>query len=270
MEAFRYPVAFFSHGTPMLAYGEDRYQEMLHQFAAQFPKPRAVIILSAHSVSSDRIHILRTKENRIQHDFNGFPTELYEIEYRCPGEPEVADEAGQLLKAAGMAVSFDDNAPLDHGIWIPMLHLFPKGDVPVVRVSLPLNLTPAQILKMGHALAKLREEGVLMIASGGAVHNIRELKWSEKTGSGAPWANEFEEWLVQMLFQKNVDALITADEQPQFSAAHPSLEHYLPILFAIGASLPADEPTVLYRGVEYGSLSMLCFSLNHAQKKSLH
>ena len=142
--------------------------------------------------------------------------------------------------------------------------------MPVVRVSLPLNLLPAEILKMGHALAKLREQGILIIASGGAVHNLRELKWSEKTTPGKDWAREFEEWLILVLSVKDVEAMLGAEEHPLFAKAHPSTEHFLPMLFAIGAALTGDEVHILHRGIEYDSLSMLCFSLNHAQNLSLN
>ena len=242
---------------------------MLENLAQSFPKPKAIIFLSAHSVSSDQVHILKTKKNWIQYDFMGFPDELYQVKYECPGDEAIATEIASALEQAGFKTQFDQNAPLDHGVWIPLLHLYPKGDVPVVRVSLPLNLIPAQILKMGHALSKFREQGILVMSSGGAVHNLKQLKWSEKNGAGSPWAQEFEEWLIQTLQKKDVDALITAEEHPLFHKAHPSQEHFLPILFSVGAALPSDEVKILQRGVEYESLSMLSFSLNLESNPSL-
>ena len=164
----------------------------------------------------------------------------------------------------------DQDAPLDHGIWVPLRHLYPNGDVPVVRVSLPLSFIPTQILKMGHSISQLREQGYLIIASGGAVHNLRAMKWSEKNGEGSEWARQFESWLIAALTRKDVDALLTAEEQPLFQKAHPSLEHFLPLLFTVGSALPQDQVNILYQGIEYDSISMLCFSLSHEQKKSLH
>jgi len=270
MADFRFPTVFLGHGTPMLAFGDDAYQRALHSFSAALPKPKAVVVLSAHSVSSNRIHVLRCVNNRIQYDFSGFPPELYEIRYPCPGSPAVADQVARLLEGAGFEVDLDTDAPLDHGIWIPLLHLYPEGTVPVVRVSLPLNLVPAQILKMGRSLARLREEGVLLVASGGAVHNLRELKWSSKNTQGADWANRFEEWLVQSLQAKNVEALMNFEEHPDFARAHPSTEHFLPLLFTVGSALPGDSFEQLFRGVQYETLSMLCFVLSAPSARTIH
>lgn len=268
MSAFRYPSVFLSHGSPMHAFGEDNFSTMLENLSSSLPKPKAIVFISAHSVSSETVHILKTEKNRIIHDFNGFPQDLYDVQYQCNGDPALADRISQMLVKSGFQTRMDADSPLDHGIWIPMLHLYPKGDVPVVRVSLPLNLTPGMILKLGHALAPLREEGVMIISSGGAVHNLRELRWSHKSLDGAKWAIEFEEWLISMMTKKDVDSLVNAEEHPHFYQSHPSQEHFLPIISAVGAALPGDEFKVLQRGVEYFSLSMLSFSLNGTQKNA--
>jgi 4,5-DOPA dioxygenase extradiol len=274
MTSYRFPTVFLSHGTPMHAHGEDRYQETLLAFANSMPKPKAVVIVSAHSVSAEHIHVLKTPLNTIHHDFHGFPADLYKFQYSCPGSPELADQIIKNLTEAGFETRTELNAPLDHGIWIPLSHLYPKGDVPVVRLSLPLGLEPTKILKMGQTLAFLREQGVMIAASGGAVHNLKELKWAEKHGTGAEWAHQYEEFLVLALQNKDVEAILHSEELPFFAKAHPSLEHFLPLIFSIGAALPKDQVTILYRGIEYGSLSMLCFTLNHAQthvqNQSLH
>ncbi len=254
----------------MLAFGEDAYQKALERFALSIPKPRAIVIVSAHSISGEAVHVLRCEQNRIQHDFSGFPRELYEIEYTCPGSPEIADRVSESLIQAGFTVKSEPDAPLDHGIWMPLLHLYPEGDVPVVRVSLPLGLMPAQILKLGHTLSALRKENVLLIASGGAVHNLRELNWSQKNSPGAPWAVEFESWLIQALKAKNVEAIVNIEDHPLYLRAHPSDEHFLPMLFTIGAALPGDEVEVIHRGVEYETLSMLSFSLSAPEASAPH
>ena len=253
----------------MLAFGEDEYQAMLSQFAESLPRPKAILFLSSHSVSGEAVHVLCTEKNTIQHDFTGFPPELYQIQYECPGDPLLAEKVKGLLKAAEFEVRMDTDAPLDHGIWIPLSHLYPKGEVPVVRLSLPLSLDPPKILKMGHALSQLRDEGIMIVASGGAVHNLRKLEWSKKHSPGAEWAVQFENFLLNALEQKDVEALLHATENPLFIKAHPSLEHFLPLLFSVGAALKGDQVSILFHGIQYQTLSMLCFSLNHAQE-SLH
>ena len=254
----------------MHAFGEDAYQDMLEKFAASLPKPKAIVFVSSHSISGDQVHVLRTEKNTIQHDFMGFPEALYKIDYTCPGDTMLADQITQTLRNDGFETHNDTDAPLDHGIWIPLRHLYPKGDVPVVRISLPVDLEPAKILKMGHTISQLRNEGVMIIASGGAVHNLGKMKWSEKVGKGQDYANQYEEFLVLALQNKDVEAILHSDELPFFKKAHPTIEHFLPMIFSIGATLPGDEVTILFRGVEYDTLSMLCFSLNHVQNQSLH
>lgn len=249
----------------MLAFGEDEYQAALLAFADSLPKPKSILFLSSHSISGDKIHVLKTEKNSIHHDFLGFPDELYQIKYECPGDPALSDRVVDLLSSSSFEVETDTDAPLDHGIWIPLSHLYPKGDVPVVRLSLPLSLDPAQVLKMGHALSALRNEGIMIVASGGAVHNLKKLEWSKKYSEGAEWAVQFENFILNALEKKDVEALLHAPEHPLFSKAHPSLEHYLPLLFSVGAALTGDEVSVFFHGIQYQTLSMLCFSLNHAQ-----
>ena len=254
----------------MLAFGQDPWCDALHAYAETLPRPKAILVVSAHSISSDRIHILSTAQNRIQYDFAGFPPELYKVQYPCPGSPEIAGQLAYLFTQSGFEVKLDEEGLLDHGIWVPLLHLYPKGDIPVVRVSLPLNLLPAQILKMGHTLSSLREQGVLLIGSGGAVHNLRELKWSGKRGEGAKWAREFESWIVASLQTKNVEAIMNYEDHPDFARSHPSDEHFLPLLFTVGSALPGDELDVLFKGIEYDTISMLSFALTAKVPATYH
>lgn len=270
MATFRFPSLFVSHGSPMLAYGDDPAQEALSRLARTLPRPKAVICLSAHSISRDQVKVLKTAGNSIQHDFGGFPDDLYEIDYPCSGDPTLAEQIITLLKESGLPATADPSGPLDHGIWIPLMHLYPKGEIPVVRISLPLEFQPLQIMKMGQALSVLREQGVLLMASGGAVHNLRELRWAEKRGSGADYAVRFEEWLISCLQRKDVEALVTFEENTDFFRSHPTSEHFLPLLFTVGSALPNDDFRLVHRGIEYSTLSMLSFVLNHENDQILH
>ncbi len=267
---FRFPALFVSHGTPMLAYGESPVSDALSALTQTLPKPKALLFVSSHALSSDSIHVLSTEKNTIQHDFSGFQKDLYSLNYPCPGSPALADQVAQLLSQAQFQVKLDRSGPLDHGIWIPSLHLYPKADIPVIRVSIPTTLAPAYILKMGHTLSKLREEGIMLIGSGGAVHNLSRLEWSQKNGPAQSFATQFESWIIDCLTRKDVESLILAEEHPNFFTAHPTSEHYLPLLFTVGSSLPQDDLQILHRGIEYSSLSMLCFSLNRSVSHELH
>jgi len=270
MATFRFPSLFVSHGSPMLAYGDDPAQEALSRLALGMPRPKAVICLSAHSVSRDQVKVLKTSSNTIQHDFGGFPDDLYEIDYACSGDPALSDRIISLLKESGIPATADPSGPLDHGIWIPLMHLYPKGEIPVIRISLPLEFQPLQIMKMGQALSVLREQGVLLMASGGAVHNLRELRWAEKRGAGADFAVRFEEWLISCLQRKDVESLVTFEENTDFLKSHPTSEHFLPLLFTVGSALPKDDFRMVHRGIEYSTLSMLSFVLNHENDQILH
>jgi 4,5-DOPA dioxygenase extradiol len=262
MTGYRFPTLFLSHGTPMLAYGEDPFTDTLSNLARSLPRPKAVVCLSAHSVSKDKIQVLRTDRNRIAHDFGGFPPDLYEMDYPTPGEPSLADGIVHLLRSAGLPADADPSGPLDHGIWIPLKALYPDGDIPVVRISLPLGMKPLEIMKMGQALAPLREQGILLLASGGAVHNLTELRWSGKRGEPEAFAVRFEEWLIGALARKDVVSLVAFEDHPDFVRSHPSTEHFLPLLFTVGSALPKDEFQIVHRGIEYATLSMLSFLLN--------
>jgi 4,5-DOPA dioxygenase extradiol len=125
-------------------------------------------------------------------------------------------------------------------------------------------------MKMGQVLSALREQGVLLLGSGGAVHNLRELRWAEKRGKGADFALRFEEWLITCLQKKDVESLVTFEENPDFFKSHPTSEHFLPLLFTVGSALPQDEFQLVHRGVEYSTLSMLSFTLNHESDHLLH
>lgn len=260
---YRMPSLFISHGTPMLALAEDSYTEALRQYAARLPRPRAIVIASAHGLSPEgSVEVSGGSRPALSYDFSGFPSELYQLEYPCPGSPDVAVEVAALLAEAGFEVSVSQETRLDHGVWIPLKCAFPEADIPVVQITLPYPTRPEFILKMGRALSHLREQGILLIGSGGVVHNLRKLKWSGKEGPAEPWAVEFESWVMDQLQRKDVESLLQFEELgPQAKLAHPTPEHFFPVFFSVGAAMAGDEAREIYRGVQYGSLSMLVFSL---------
>jgi 4,5-DOPA dioxygenase extradiol len=272
------PSVFISHGTPMLALEDPRGQCQedqesrkcedqavlaIYSFFKSLPKPRAVVVVSAHGVSPyPGVEVSADPNSKLFYDFWGFPAELYQVSYPCPGDPELAGKVVSLLKGAGFQASLRTGHQLDHGVWVPLKMAFPEANVPVVQVTMPQPCDPREVLKLGHALADLRKENVMILGSGGAVHNLERLVWHGKHGEAASWATAFEDWLNQMISEKNVEALLNFEsEGPMAKLAHPTVEHLLPLFFALGAACPGDHYVRIFKGIQYHSLSMLSFAL---------
>jgi 4,5-DOPA dioxygenase extradiol len=254
----------------MLALQDDKYTQALHAYCAMLPeRPKAIVIVSAHGLSQGdprgqggMVEINASQQPRIFHDFRGFPGELYKIDYPCPGAPELAAGIAARLADQGFATSLDRTRMLDHGVWIPLRIAFPNADVPVVQITMPYPSRPETVLKLGKALAPLRQEGVLLVGSGGIVHNLGRLVWHGKEGAVASWAQEFDDWVFDRLREKDVGALCAFEEEaPTAKLAHPEPEHFYPLFFTLGASLAGDELRAIHREIQYSTLSMSCFAL---------
>jgi 4,5-DOPA dioxygenase extradiol len=190
------------------------------------------------------------------HDFGGFPEALYGLDYPAPGSPELAVEVAALLAQAGLETRYDPERPLDHGAWVPLRYLLPKADIPVVQLSLPKARTPELLLAAGRALAPLRERGVLILGSGGIVHNLRRLDWE---GASAPqsWATAFEGWVRSQLAAGPEGDLEHWAQAPGAAESVPTSEHLDPLFVAMGA--PGRRPELLYAGWQLGSLSLASY-----------
>jgi len=226
---------------------------------------RGVVIMSPHWMSRSPA-VMTTAQPETWHDFGGFPPALYQLQYPAAGEPALAQEVIGLLEAAGIATQADAQRPFDHGTWVPLMHLFPEADVPVVQVALPMSAGPAQVLAMGRAVASLRERGVLVIGTGSMTHNLREFFGGER--QPMPYVLEFSRWVEDAIARRDVDALLDYRRQaPHAERAHPSEDHFLPIFFALGAGGWGTEDMEvdwLSREVMYGILAMDSFALNAA------
>jgi 4,5-DOPA dioxygenase extradiol len=187
------------------------------------------------------------------HDFGGFPEELYGLDYPAPGSPGLAAEAASLLCAAGLEAELDDHRPLDHGAWVPLRYLAPNADVPVVQLSLPRPRTPEKLLAAGHALAPLRRSGVLILGSGGVVHNLRRLDWQDASAP-QPWGLAFQAWVRDRLEARDFNTLMDWRKAPGAAESVPTSEHLDPLFVAIGAARSAPEP--VFEGWQLGSLSL--------------
>ncbi|WP_415773773.1 DODA-type extradiol aromatic ring-opening family dioxygenase [Pseudomonas sp. LB3P38] len=248
-----FPSLYISHGSPMLALEPGASGPALARLAAELPKPKAIVIVSAHWESNELL-VSGNPQPETWHDFGGFPQALFDVQYPAPGNPQLAAEVVELLKANGLPAAIDAKRPFDHGVWVPLSLMYPKADIPVVQVSLPTRGGPALQTRVGHALASLREHGVLLIGSGSITHNLRELDWHAGPESVEPWAQAFRDWMIEKLAANDETALHDYRQQaPNAVRNHPSDEHLLPLYFARGAG---GNFSVTHKGFTMGALGM--------------
>lgn len=247
------PSLFISHGSPMLALEPGASGPALANLAAQLPRPKAILVVSAHWESQD-LRVSSHPHPETWHDFGGFPAALFAVQYPAPGDPELAAQVVELLKADGLPAQLDNQRPFDHGAWVPLSLMYPQADIPVIQLSLPSHQGPALQTRIGHALANLRKQGVLLIGSGSITHNLRELDWHAGPESVEPWAKAFRDWMIEKLAADDEAALHDYRQQaPNAVHSHPSDEHLLPLYFARGAG---GEFSVAHQGFTLGALGM--------------
>lgn len=254
------PSLFISHGSPMLALRPSASGPALAQLAASLPRPKAIVLVSAHWETAD-LQVTRSSAPGTWHDFHGFPEALYRLQYPAPGLPELAERVIHLLAQANLPATADEQRPLDHGAWVPLSLMYPKADIPVVQLSLPSAAGPALQTRIGQALRDLRNEGVLLIGSGSITHNLRELDWQAGPSNIAPaWAQDFRDWIVDRLQRGDEPALHAYRQQaPYATRNHPTDEHLLPLFFARGAG---DRFQVEHQGFSEGTLGMDIYSFH--------
>ena len=248
--AARLPVGYQAHGAPTQALDAAR-GEPLRRWGRALPKPKAILCISAHFESSP-LSVEVGARPRLIYDFSGFPDPLYRVEYPAPGAPALAERVASLLSTTEAVRRVERG--FDHGVWVPLVHLFPEADVPVVQVSLPAPGKPDQVVAMGRRLAPLRDEGVLILGSGNLTHNLRRLDFSERSAPPA-WASEFDAWVADALERSAIDELADfRTRAPAHRIAHPSDEHFTPVL-AVAAAAAGETVTYPVTGFEYGSVS---------------
>ncbi|NER65535.1 dioxygenase [Pseudomonas sp. MAFF212427] len=225
----------------------------LARLAAHLPRPKAIVVVSAHWESTD-LRVASHPQPETWHDFGGFPPALFAVQYPAPGEPALAERVAGMLNQAGLAASLDPRRPFDHGAWVPLTLMYPAADIPLVQVSLPSQRGPAFQEQVGKALAALREEDVLLIGSGSITHNLRELDWQAGPESVEPWAQAFRDWMIEKLAAHDTQALHDYRRQAPFAVrSHPSDEHLLPLYFARGAG---ERFAIEHQGFTLGALGM--------------
>ncbi len=264
------PTLFVSHGAPLFAIEAGESGPALARWGAglqalraadgQQPALRAVVVMSPHWTAPGA-RVMTHPQPPTWHDFGGFPPALYELQYPAPGAPALAEQVLGLLARAGIAAEADARRPLDHGAWVPLLHLFPRADVPVLQVALPQRWGPAEVMALGAALAPLRAQGVLLLGSGSMTHNLAEFFGGAR--EPAPYVLAFSRWVEDAITRGDRAALLDYRAQaPHAHRAHPSDDHFLPLFFALGAAGWGGDggtPVVadyLSREVMYSMLAM--------------
>jgi 4,5-DOPA dioxygenase extradiol len=251
------PALYVSHGSPNLAITpRTPAYKFLSGLAAELPRPKAILIVSAHFTTRAPVIATAAKPPMI-YDFGGFSPALYEMVYPAPGAPDVSRRAGQLLAAAGMQVAEDATRGYDHGVWVPLKVIYPAADIPVAQVSMQPLADARHHYALGQALAPLRDEGVLIIGSGSMTHNLRAIERDAIAGPPPAWVSDFTEWMHDHLIAGDREAVLDAiDIAPGAQANHPYDDHLLPLFVALGAAGDGEPIRRLHSSYEYGVLAM--------------
>jgi len=252
----RAPSLFISHGSPMFALEPGVLGPRLRQLGEALPGISAILVVSPHWQTRG-LQITGAAQHTAIHDFGGFPAPLYALQYAPPGAPALAQAVADQLREAGLAATLDAQRGLDHGAWVPLRHLKPAADIPVIQVSMPHDLDAAGAVRLGQALAPLRDHGVLIVGSGSLTHNLYEFR---RHIDDPEYAQAFADWIAAAVAQGDDAALIDyRTRAPHAVRAHPTEEHYLPLLVALGASTPDESRTRIEGGMTDGILSMDSF-----------
>lgn len=247
------PLVFISHGSPNVALQDGATVQCWQQLGQELPRPRAILLLSAHWETAQPM-ISTAAQPQTIHDFGGFPRTLYEMQYPAAGMPELAQRVGECLAAGGFALGEHQQRGLDHGAWIPLRNMYPQADVPVVQLSIQPHAGTEWHWRLGQALRPLREEGILIMASGAVTHNFG---WLSRTQTPLPQAQAFSDWLGEKLAVRDLPALLDYRRQAPYGVeAHPTEEHLLPLFVTLGASNENELLTRFTPEYCYGGLAM--------------
>jgi len=250
------PALFLGHGNPMNAIEENEFVKGFRDIAQTFPKPKAILCISAHWFTKGT-KVTAMENPRTIHDFGGFPKALYKQQYPAKGHPVLAQETQQLLQP--VAVELDHDWGLDHGAWTVIKHLYPKADVPVIQMSIDYSQPPTYHFELAQKLAILRKKGILIIGSGNIIHNLRlvDFRNAHKDNYGYDWAVEARATINQYLQEGNYKPLLQYEKQGKaFQLAIPAPDHYLPLIYTLGLQQPKEGLALFNDKLLAGSLSM--------------
>jgi len=253
----RFPALFVSHGAPTVLIADCPARDFFRQLGREIGRPEAIVSISAHWCTTEPRVSGNPRPDTI-HDFGGFPAELYELAYPAPGDPKLAGRISALLHDQGVECREDLSRGFDHGVWVPLMLMYPEADIPVVQLSVQPHLGPEHHLSVGNALRPLRDESVLIIASGSATHNLRDFFGRELDAPPLPYAGEFTGWLKEAISGGRIEELLDYERQGAHAVKnHPTPEHLLPLFVAMGTG---GIGKVLHESYIYGAISMAAFS----------
>ena len=249
------PAIFLGHGNPMNALADNEYTGAWRRIGLEMPKPKAILSISAHwYVPATGVTVMTAP--RTIHDFGWFPPELYRVRYPAPGNPALARRVQSLL--APLAVGLDHSWGLDHGTWSVLRHVYPMADIPVVQLSIDETRPAPFHFEIGKQLAPLRDEGILIVGSGNLVHNLKHYAWGQPSRAPYDWSVRFESTARQMIVENEIESLVDYERLgPDAALSIPTPEHYLPLLYVLGARWKSDMVRFPVEGVDGGSISML-------------
>jgi 4,5-DOPA dioxygenase extradiol len=251
----RMPTIFFGHGNPMNALLTNGYTKAWTAIGAEIPRPNAILSISAHWYVPG-VAVTAMTAPRTIHDFGGFPRELFGYRYPAPGDPQLAKRVQQLL--APLDAVLDQSWGLDHGTWAVLCHVFPHADVPIVQLSIDETKPAAFHYELGQRLRALRDEGILVIGSGDIVHNLHTYAWGRHPAEPYDWALRFEAKARELIVAGNHEPLIHYESLGKDALLSvPTPDHYLPLLYILGASVSGERATFSVEGIDGGSVSML-------------
>lgn len=252
------PALFVGHGSPLNAIQDNEYTRAVQERGRKLPKPKAVLVISAHWMTSGSTMVTHMKFPKTIHDFSGFPKELFQVNYPAPGSPETAERVQKVIGEPSIILD-KTKWGLDHGAWSVLCHLFPRADVPVVQLSLDMTKNTDFHFELGQKLSILRDEGILILGSGNIVHNLRAINWDKKA-KPHDWAIEFDEWAKKNIVAKNDSAFLKdATSSMTGKLSNPTLDHYYPLLYVLGCRENSDKIKFFYEGIQNASISMRSF-----------
>lgn len=254
--ADKQPLVFIGHGHPINAILVNSFTKSLTELGVTLNTPKAICVVSAHWLTGGTWVTTQAKPATI-YDFGRFDDRLFEIKYPAPGAPESAHFTSGLLPGK---IYEDQNRGLDHGVWTVLRHVFPKADIPIYQLSLDVDLTPQKHMELANSLQVLRKAGVMVIGSGNLVHNLYDIVWDNERAKPFDWAVEFDNRVSGLLQTQNFNALANFQSWGNLAlAAHPTYEHYLPLMYVLGMAHQNEGLYTFHEGIDYASISMRSF-----------